>query len=101
MKTHAELTRDFNAAGVSFLMTELDVASSFTNVAMGPFSFDRKQRLVRGATRALRQALSLRPRLHLTEEEDKRFQRICASVEKALAGFAAKAASDAEGRKAA
>jgi hypothetical protein len=95
MKSHVELIHDFNAAGVNFLMTELDVAYSFANVAMGPYSFDRKHRLLNGAKRALHQALSMHPRFRLSEEEEKKFQRISASVEKTLAGFALEADSSA------
>jgi hypothetical protein len=94
MKSHAELFQDFNAAGISFLMTELDVAYSFTTVAMGPYAFDRKQRLLRGARRAFRQALSMHPHFRLTPEEEGKFQRISASVEQILAGFAPEAAMD-------
>jgi hypothetical protein len=100
MKSHAELIGDFNAAGINFVMTELDVAYAFINVAKGPYSADRKQHLLRGAQRALNQALSMRPRFRLTEEQQERFQRICGSVEKSLAGFAS-AAPEAEERKAA
>jgi hypothetical protein len=93
MKSHAEIIGDFNAAGVNFLLTELDIAHSFINVAMGPYSFDRKQRLLRGARRALDQALSMRPRFRLTEEQEHRFQRICGSVERDLAAFAPESAA--------
>jgi hypothetical protein len=101
MKSQADLIGDFNAAGVNFLLTELDIAHSFLNVAMGPYSFDRKQRLLRGARRAFNQALSMRPRFQLTEEQEQRFERICGVVERDLAAFAPESAPDAGKRNAA
>jgi hypothetical protein len=101
MKSHVELMHDFNAAGTGFLMTELDVASSFIHVAMGVHTFERKQRLLDGARRAFTQALSLRPRFHLTQEEARKFDRVTASIEQALAGFELVPAPDPGVRKAA
>jgi hypothetical protein len=98
MKSHAELIRDFDAAGVGFLLTELDVAYSFTTVANGPYAFYRKQRLLHGAKRAYSQALSMRRRFHLTAQEEERFQKISASVERALTGFATESMPDPEAR---
>jgi hypothetical protein len=101
MKSHAELIQDFNAAGVGFLMTELDVAYSFTNVAKGPYSVDRRERLIRIAKRALGQALSMRSRLRLSAAEEERFQRLRAAVEKALAALATEPVPGAHEAKAA
>jgi hypothetical protein len=101
MKSHVELMHDFNTAGAGFLMTELDVASSFIHVAMGAHSFERKQRLLDGARRAFNQALLLRPRFRLTQEEERKFRTDSASIQKALAGFELVPAPDPEVPKAA
>lgn len=84
MKSHTELREDFNTAGVSFLMTELDVALSFTQLAAGPYSFDRRDRLLRGANRALRQAMLMHPRFRLTGLEEGAFEAKRTRIQRAL-----------------
>jgi hypothetical protein len=101
MQSQVELMRNYNAAGAGFLMTELDVATSFITAAMGTNSVERKQRLLDGAKRAFNQAHSMHPRFQLTRRNERKFARTSASLEKAFASFESDLAPDPKVRRAA
>ena len=69
MKSFAELRSDSNQTGIQFLLTEIELARSFLDIANRMSDPTRSQRLITDSRKAFETVIHLMPRFELTPRQ--------------------------------
>lgn len=94
MRSFLELMRDSNATGIRFVMTELELALSFLDIAEASSKADHGERSAEHARKAYRSAEYFLHRLHLLPGEAASIGRQMSRVRSRLESFSRKVGTE-------